>query len=72
MKISNNIPIIEHKDVINTFTKNLKKKRKVRISMTGILTSKIKNISSAQRRWFAKIRSLILDRKVIHSCKLNS
>ena len=28
MKISNNIPIIEHKDVINTFTKNLKKKRK--------------------------------------------
>ena len=28
MKISNNIPIIEHEDVINTFTKNLKKKRK--------------------------------------------
>lgn len=39
--------------------------------MTGILNIKIKNISSAQRRWFAKIRSLILDRKVIHSCKLN-
>lgn len=61
MKISNNIPIIEHKDVINTFTKNLKKKRKekgfTQRQLADILDVTLKTYRSWEKHLTQNIRT---------------
>lgn len=63
MKISNNIPIIEHKDVINTFTKNLKKKRKekgfTQRQLADILDVTLKTYRSWEKNTLPKTLELI-------------
>lgn len=63
MKISNNIPIIEHEDVINTFTKNLKKKRKekgyTQRQLADILDVTLKTYRSWEKNTLPKTLELI-------------
>lgn len=69
MKISNNIPIIEHKDVINTFTKNLKKKRKEK----GFTQRQLADILDVTLKTYRSLSAILksLDELQIYMSNLN-
>ena len=56
MKISNNIPITEYEDIINVFTKNLRKKRKEKL-MKGKKSRNLPNLNR-ETMWYMRITDL--------------
>lgn len=63
MKISNNIPISEHADIIDTFTKNLRKKRKekgyTQQQLAEILNVTLKTYRSWEKNTLPKTLDLV-------------